>query len=96
MNVEPETGSIWANSPAPSVCVPEANQKVAVRSKLKFSLSPAGTVIAPLGAVLGPYRTEWLSQTLAGGAAGADRMAVLAAAAAADPGCYTHIRAHET
>src|SRR5881398_3729106 len=85
MNVEPETGSICANSPAPSVWVPEANQKVAFRSKLKCSLSPAGTVIAPLGAILGPYRTRWLSQTLAGGVAGADRMAVLAVAATAGP-----------
>src|SRR5690348_8556554 len=72
MNVEPDTGSIWANSPLPIVWLPGANQKVALRSKLKFSLSPAGTVTAPAGADAGPSRTEGLPQTLAGGDDGAE------------------------
>jgi hypothetical protein len=42
--------------------------------KVKSELSPAGTLIAPLGAVEGPASMESLPHTLAGGVVGAALM----------------------
>lgn len=56
----------------PSVCVPGANQKVLLSCvKLTPLLLPAGTVIAPLGADVGPPpKMSLFPQTAAGGVVG--------------------------
>src|SRR5688572_15983996 len=71
MNVELSPGTIWLDRPDPSVCTPGANQYVVPAvPKFIIELSPAATLTAAPGAVLGPSSNTGLSQILAGGVVG--------------------------
>ena len=64
---------IWLYSPVPRVWTPGANQYVLPAwSRSTELLLPAGTTIAPAGALAGPFSTAALPQILAGGALGQD------------------------